>query len=766
MLSKLPPISLQHFPAVKMLFGVASGIAVYSFIPTLPFFGIAILLLLAGTIFLAGTRATEQHSAHLRVGASRIFSGLLRSSTVIAASLYWCASISIGIFIGKEADQSRIDVSLSEKTRAALPPMSAIVRGEITRILHTDSLTTRLLVQGDIDTKSFPRLSETTVLLVIHAPAPAAMASSATTTLHPSFLRAGMSVYAVASAVLPRCATLPTDADEALYAASLDASFVAHAEVRHVAITAERRTVQSVTDDIAHALEYRIYQLFPSETAPFALALLTGNTSFIGLESKRAYSRAGTIHVLAVSGLHLSLVVSVLLVPLAFVRRGLLRWLLAVLGVSAFVLLTGAAPSALRAGVMAGFLFLTVAAQRKAVLLNVAALAVLLLLVWQPSLLYAVGFQMSAAAVFGIALTLPLFEQGFLRLFGVRMPDFADNFPMRKRLASMFGITCAASVAVAPIAAWYFGTVSLVSLIANLVVVPLSSAAMVYTLLSVVFSTFWGGGAELLAHTAHLLLHWMNAANTAVAAPSFAAYQGRYAVSVAFGWSVGMIYCAYSASWRVAVFRGSVVAAGLVMLLFVAGASRSEYAMEIFPREEVVAVLVAYRQQKFPHHPHTILLLHDRRAQGLGRVRPKADIGLERFIQEYYLRGQDSLTVVTTGVSSMLIASRIGRLWAAARAAGSVADSSVQAPPMRVLAQSLLYKDHRFFAALDSLEALGIHVLSASDAMKRDSLLLLREDTLHSQRITWDVWRGTLKVSNLLGSESTIIPQATVYRSW
>jgi hypothetical protein len=330
----------------------------------------------------------------------------------------------------------------------------------------------------------------------------------------------------------------------------------------------------------------------------------------------------------------------------------------------------------------------------------------------------------------------------------------------------MLGITCAASVAVAPIVAWYFGTVSLVSLIANLFVVPLSSTAMVYTLLSVVFSTFWSGGADLLARTADFLLHWMNVSNTAVATPFFAAYQGRFALSVALGWSVGMIYCAYSASWRVAVFRGSVVVVGLVMFLFVASASRSEYAMEIVPREEVVAVFVAYRQQRFPQQPHTLVLLHDRRAHGFGRARPKADIGLERFIQEYYLREHDSLTVITTGVSSMLIASRIGRLWAAAHAAESVADSSVQSPPMRVVAQSLLYKDQRFFAALDSLQALGIPVVSASDAMKGDSLLSLLEDTSRRQCFVWDVWRETVKVSNPLGSESIIIPKTTVYRSW
>ncbi len=583
-------------------------------------------------------------------------------------------------------------------------------------------------------------------------------------------VQAGTCIYAVVSASLPAPAVLPTDFDEERYAASLGASFLAQADVRNVAITEERRTVQHFFTMVAQKLERRIDRLFPPETAPFALALLTGNTERLSFETKREYARTGTVHVLAVSGLHIGLLMAIILVPLAFVRQAALRWALSVFGITAFVLLTGAAPSAIRSAVMAALFLLAFATQRPARLLNVIALSIVLVLAWEPVLLYSPGFQMSAAAVLGIALTLPIFEQGFLRLLGVRVVIRRRDFPVRSALATALGVTFAASLAVAPIVAWYFGVVSFISPLANLAIVPLSSAAMIYTLASVVFSGFWGYGAELFAETAHACLLWMDMLNHYAAEPRFAALEGRSAFVASLCLSASMLYCALAVSWRILAFRAGVVciAGALVALSLPVDAPLPQ--VQIIPREQVVAAVVSLRR-------HCILLLQDRRNGSIWGERPKADIGLERYVQEYCLSEQDSLTVCTTGAASMLIASRIGELLAK-HSASLQPHTMSQAPvPMRVIAQSLLYKDPRFFAALDTLSAKGILVCSASDMLKHSGILRLAETVSSKEKqgksssVAWESERCRLIVSVQEGSharqaDSLILPKVTEYRTW
>lgn len=759
MLQKPRQYSLHHFPAVKVLVGCSLGIALFSmfsfvpisFVPTAVIGSATLLCSLTGIIIAAIIHRQRLPNSDLTV--------YLR---IAASGVYWCATVAIGWMICWEAQSSRV----VQNVQTITPAMPAVVRGEILRVLRHDSVLTRVLVRGEIDTKAFPRLHETTTLLTVFTGKyndtnrSAIQKSIADKVyLHRDSIRSGMSIYAVVSASLPRRALLPTDFDEENYAASLGASFLARAEVRNVAVVQEYLTLQRLTDMARAALERRINTLFPAATAPFALALLTGNTEHLAFETKREYARAGTVHVLAVSGLHISLIMAIILVPLAFVRHVAVRWVLSVMGITIFVLLTGAAPSAMRSAVMAALFLLAFAVERRASLLNTVAISVLLLLAWQPRLLYSPGFQMSAAAVFGISLALPVFEEGFLRLMGVRAVSRRRDFPIRSVLASALGITFAASLAVAPIVAWYFGVVSLISPLANLAIVPLSSIAMLYTLASVVFSGFWAYGAELFAQTAHTCLLGMNALNHHAAQPHFAAVEGRYALGLALSLSAAMLYCAWSASWRVFAFRGVVVIAAGVLLMMILDVHTPSPQVRLLPREQIVAAVV-------PMHGHCVVLLQDRRAWSFGDERPKPDISLEHYVQEYCLAEQDSLTLCTTGAASMLIASRISEL---------VAKRQAQEKPhvpvrMRVVAQSLLYKDPLFFAALDTLQARGVNVSSASDVIKRDTVLRLIENIGEAPEkkrfVAWDGIHGTLMVSRTQQTDTILLPKAMENWAW
>jgi hypothetical protein len=216
-----------------------------------------------------------------------------------------------------------------------------------------------------------------------------------------------------------------------------------------------------------------------------------------------------------------------------------------------------------------------------------------------------------------------------------------------------------------------------------------------------------------------------------------------------------MVYGASALSWRIFAFRFVVLVLATSALVLILRDTSTQAIVQILPREHVVAALVPCRR-------HTFLLLQDRRLEGAYGTAAKPDAALERYIGEYCLAEQDSLTVCTTGAASMLIAARLGTLLANSQA------QKIGTKPiaMRVLAQSLLYKNPRFFAALDTLEAHSIRVLSATAMMKRYSTVLLREEIPHKQRIVWDIWQGRLLVSDEYRNRNIVLPQVRTMQEW
>jgi hypothetical protein len=262
----------------------------------------------------------------------------------------------------------------------------------------------------------------------------------------------------------------------------------------------------------------------------------------------------------------------------------------------------------------------------------------------------------------------------------------------------------------------------------------------------------------------------MDALNHYAAEPRFAALEGRAAFVASLCLSASMLYCTLAVSWRVFAFRAGVVciAGALVALSLRIDAPLPQ--VQIIPREQVVAAVVSANR-------HCILLLQDRPNGSVWGERPKADIGLERYVQEYCLSEQDSLTVCTTGMASMVIASRIGELLAKHNASPQPHTMSQAPLRMRVIAQSLLYKDPHFFAALDTLSAKGILVCSASDRLKRGGIVRLAETVSSKEQlgkgssVAWESERCQLIVSVQEGSyarqiDSLILSKVTEYRTW
>ena len=202
-----------------------------------------------------------------------------------------------------------------------------------------------------------------------------------------------------------------------------------------------------------------------------ATGLVLGIRDVLDDELRNAYASAGAMHVLAVSGAHVVIVfwiITLLLGRLKRVRYGNLLFAavsLALLWFYAFV--TGLSASVLRAVVMFSFVVVAEALGREKSTYNLIAASAFFLLGWNPHLLLDVGFQLSYVAILGIVYLQPR----LYNLFAV------DNYLLDK-IWGMSTTCLAAQLAVSPFSLFYFHQFPLYFLLANLVVIPLSSGIL------------------------------------------------------------------------------------------------------------------------------------------------------------------------------------------------------------------------------------------------------------------------------------------------
>ena len=204
------------------------------------------------------------------------------------------------------------------------------------------------------------------------------------------------------------------------------------------------------------------------ESKQIALALLLGQKESLGKEVKQAYSATGTQHILAVSGLHVGIIYSILLLPLTYFKQEghALRksYLILVMGlIWIYALMTGFSPSVVRAVVMFSLVTLGQMRKRKPSIWNILSFSALLLLVLDPGVRTDLGFQLSYLAVAGIVGLQPLILQ-----------VWSPHNRVLDYFWQMAAVTLAAQLITSPLTIHYFHTFPTYFLLANLLIVPLS----------------------------------------------------------------------------------------------------------------------------------------------------------------------------------------------------------------------------------------------------------------------------------------------------
>jgi competence protein ComEC len=239
-----------------------------------------------------------------------------------------------------------------------------------------------------------------------------------------------------------------------------------------VAIAALLALALAHTSEIRARAEAGLARGMPAREAALARGFVLGEDETIDPATKEDFTRAGLAHLLAVSGENVTLLAllgTVLLGAFGVPLRERLLWLLALIAL--YVPLAGSGPSIQRAGVMGAAGLLATLAGRRASTLYALGLALAVTLAIDPSVAGDVGWQLSFAAVIGIYLL-----AGRIRDAILSRTEGSGGW--RRALAEGAGVTVAATVATAPLIAFYFEEASLTTLAANLLAMPAVAPAM------------------------------------------------------------------------------------------------------------------------------------------------------------------------------------------------------------------------------------------------------------------------------------------------
>ena len=225
----------------------------------------------------------------------------------------------------------------------------------------------------------------------------------------------------------------------------------------------------SITDyaeTIREALNKRLQKLpFKPIELAFIKALLLGQRQDITADVYEDYAKAGAVHILAISGLHIGILLLILqfiMKPLLYFRHGkFVRLVLILCVLWSFAIIAGLSPSVVRAVMMFSLFAIVRRLKRTSNSLNTLAVSAFILLLIHPRFCFDVGFQLSYAAVASIIIVKPVLDK-----WG-RLKNKIFNW-----ILDLFKVSIAAQIGVLPLSFYYFHQFPALFFITNMVVVP------------------------------------------------------------------------------------------------------------------------------------------------------------------------------------------------------------------------------------------------------------------------------------------------------
>ena len=339
-------------------------------------------------------------------------------------------------------------------------------------------------------------------------------------------------------------------------------------------------------------------------------AMTLGWRTSLSGEVAEPFMRSGTMHVFAISGLHITMIAAILVQLMRIARLPRVACgLLLIPMLWFYVAATGWQSSAVRSSVMVTIVAMGWVLKRPGDLVNSLAAAAVLILLWEPQQLFMTGFQLSFSVVFSIAMfALPLQEriQNRLQPDPLLPPElwpWSSRFVVRIA-TPLLAVSAAAWLGSLPLATSTFNLFTPVTLFVNAFIVPLAGLALASSLGCLIFAGWLPLASELFAHSAWLwmrLMMWLS--ETAAELPLGHQYVAAPPVWLMLTYVVVLVLWAMPLVLKTKRL-GTLALVGLAFVLFAVEslAKRGEFKMTVLPLESGSAMFVE------PHNDKPLLI--------------------------------------------------------------------------------------------------------------------------------------------------------------
>lgn len=257
-----------------------------------------------------------------------------------------------------------------------------------------------------------------------------------------------------------------------------------------VLVCGKTSSLQISINKISEKIQSIIYNIYNEKDAGIITAMVIGDKT--GLDSKiyETYRQAGIVHIIAISGLHISILATILLFLLKPFGRYVPPIILLIF-LAFYSILTGCSVSIVRASIMMLFYIMGGLISRRYDILSSAAVTCCILLCYNPYYIYDLGFQYSFISVFAIGLT----------------TEILNKYNIKNKFIALFIISLAVSLATKPITMYNFYYINSIDVFLNVIVLFIMQIMMPLILISVVAGFIYIKLGLLVGTVVHLLLN-------------------------------------------------------------------------------------------------------------------------------------------------------------------------------------------------------------------------------------------------------------------
>lgn len=290
------------------------------------------------------------------------------------------------------------------------------------------------------------------------------------------------------------------DYDKYLKSKSITGLFISYNTDSINILSNQKDYFKSSLHSVRKLIDETIHKLHNPQTAGLLRGLLLADRSEIDYETKNEFINSGVVHILAVSGLHVGYVLVIII--FIFGRFGIyLRSILTIIGLVAFMFLTGVPPSVFRATLMSVVIIIAFLSNRSTNIINSISIAAFIILLLNPNEIYNPGFQLSFSAVLAIGILYPYIQKIIFKL----------NLKHKwlEYILLFFGVSLSAQIGTLPFTLAYFSKLSVVALFANLIVIPTVGVIIGIAFITVFIGVISNSIAIYFAAANDLLSGWM-----------------------------------------------------------------------------------------------------------------------------------------------------------------------------------------------------------------------------------------------------------------